>query len=87
MCECESYKSFAAVHIYKLMMRSCLAVIASYHMTLFCVRLYPAKSQVRQTRQLDSIEQGLTSLQTQYRLSRRQFYRSKRPNQQYQSTV
>jgi len=29
-------------------------------------------------------EQGLTSPPTQYRLSGRQFYRSKRPNQQYQ---
>jgi len=32
------------------------------------------------------IEQGLTSPPTQYRLSSRQFYRSKDPNQQYQST-
>jgi len=31
-------------------------------------------------------EQDLTSPPTQYRLSWRQFYRSKRPNQQYQST-
>jgi len=34
----------------------------------------------------DWIEQCFTSLPTQYRLYGRQFYRSKAPNQHYQST-
>jgi len=48
---------------------------ATVVLSRMCVRDNPART----NNVLDWIEQGLTSTPTQYRLSRRQFYRSKDP--------